>query len=147
MTALQDSFGPTIPEPYHREDFPMSLSCKLAAWIAIGSTIATAAAMASPLGGDGFVAPLSDEESWKLLPPTETARGQPLPSWSRMLAKSLPRTTAALLELDLAQRTKGPLDPKLRASMRWVAAHASHSPYGEAYAAFDARRARLDAAR
>ena len=63
------------------------------------------------------------------------------------MAGEFPRTTAAFLELDFAQRTKSPVDPKLRAAMRWVAAHANHCAYAEAYAAADARRAGLDDAR
>jgi alkylhydroperoxidase family enzyme len=114
------------------------------------AALAIAFGLATPLvatAGDGekpLLAPLSDEEAWKAMPPSESGTGKPLPSWARMLARSLPRTTAAVLQLDLAQRTKSPLDPKLRAAMRWVAAHANGSPYGEAYAAFDARRAGLD---
>ncbi len=99
---------------------------------------------ASPDVGAGRAAPLSNEDVWKRMPTTEKGGGQALPSWARSLASSLPKTTAALLELDLAQRTKSPLDPKLRAAMRWVAAHANHCAYAEAYAAFDARRAGLD---
>jgi alkylhydroperoxidase family enzyme len=64
-----------------------------------------------------------------------------------MLAGELPQTTAALLELDLAQRTKSPVRPGLRAAMRWVSARANHCAYGEAYALADARRARVDDAR
>ena len=95
---------------------------------------------------DGLTAPVSDEQAWALLPKAVAGAGRPLPTWARMTARSLPRTTAALLELDLAQRTRSPLDPKLRAAMRWVAAHANGCGYGEAYAAADARRAGLDAA-
>ena len=91
-----------------------------------------------------LTAPLSDAETWKRLPPATKGEGQPLPVWARMLAGEVPRTTAAFLQLDLAQRTRSPLDPKLRAAMRWVAAHANHSPYAEAYAVADARRAGLD---
>src|SRR5262249_52033983 len=42
---------------------------------------------------------------------------------------------------DCLQRVKSPLDPKLRAKMRWVAAHANRSPFGEAQALADLRRA------
>ena len=63
------------------------------------------------------------------------------------MAGELPRSTAAFLQLDFAQRTKSPVDPKLRAAMRWVAAHANRCAYAEAYAAADARRAGLDEAR
>jgi alkylhydroperoxidase family enzyme len=61
-----------------------------------------------------------------------------------MMAADLPRSTAALLELDFAQRMKSPVNAKLRAAMRWVAAQANHCEYAEAYAAADARRAGLD---
>jgi alkylhydroperoxidase family enzyme len=81
---------------------------------------------------------LSDEECWRKLPPAEKGGGQPLPSWARALAGTMPRTTAAFIRLDQLHRSGGPLDPKLRATMRWVAAHANSCAYSEAYAAFDA---------
>ena len=55
------------------------------------------------------------------------------------LPASLPRTTAAMLELDYLHRVKSPLDPKLRAMMRWTAARANHCAYSES------RRARAAA--
>jgi alkylhydroperoxidase family enzyme len=78
------------------------------------------------------------------MPPAEKGGGQPLPSWARALAGPMPRTAAALLQLDFAHRMRSPLDPRLRAQLRWVAAHANRCAYAEAYAAFDARRAGLD---
>ncbi len=87
---------------------------------------------------------LSVEDAWRALPPVESGSGQTLPNWARALAGPLPRTTASLLHLDLVQRTRNPIDPKLRAEMRWVAAHANHCAYSEAYALADARRAGLD---
>ncbi|HEV3263538.1 MAG TPA: carboxymuconolactone decarboxylase family protein [Gemmataceae bacterium] len=86
----------------------------------------------------------SDAEAWKCLPRADKGAGQPLPAWARVLARALPRTTAAMLELDYLQRTRSPLDPKLRARMRWVAAHANRCAYSEAYAAADLRRAGVD---
>jgi alkylhydroperoxidase family enzyme len=86
---------------------------------------------------------LSDADCWKRLP-TEKGGDQPLPSWARALAGAIPRTTASLLRVDCVHRARSPLDPKLRAAMRWVAAHANHCAYSEAYALFDARRAGLD---
>jgi len=67
--------------------------------------------------------------------------GGPLPAWARALAGALPRTTAAMLELDYLHRAKSPLDAKLRGRMRWTAAHANGCAYAEAYAAADLRRA------
>jgi alkylhydroperoxidase family enzyme len=94
--------------------------------------------------GDGFVPVPSDAEAWAKLPKAVKGGDQPLPSWARMTAGYLPRSTAAFLQLDLAQRTKSPVDPKLRAAMRWVAAHANKCSYAEAYAAADAVRAGLE---
>ncbi len=76
----------------------------------------------------------------------ERGGGWALPSWACALAGPMPRTTAALLRLDLVHRTKGPVDPKLRAAMRWVAARANRCAYAEAYAIADANRAGLDSA-
>jgi alkylhydroperoxidase family enzyme len=103
---------------------------------------AVAMARATTAAGTPF-AQLSDDDCWRKLPPAEKGGGQPLPSWARALAGSMPRTTAALLHLDYVHRTNSPLDAKLRARMRWVAAHANRCDYAEAYAAFDARHAGL----
>jgi len=90
---------------------------------------------------------LSDAEAWERLPRATKGAGQPLPSWVRMLAGELPRTTAALLQLDWAQRTQSPVPPRLRAAMRWVSARANHCAYAEAYAAADAPRDMVDDAK
>lgn len=90
---------------------------------------------------------LSDAEAWDCLPAAAKGSGQPLPSWARMLARNLPRTTAAFLQLDLAQRTQSPVAPQLRAAMRWVSAQANHCDYAKAYAASDAIRAGMEPAR
>jgi alkylhydroperoxidase family enzyme len=100
---------------------------------------AASAAQAPP-----FVAVLSDEECWSRLPEAVRGSGQPLPVWARAVAVELPRTAAAMLELDYAQRAKSPLDPALRAKMRWVIAHANRCAYSEAYALADLRRAGAD---
>ena len=86
---------------------------------------------------------LSDQECWKRLPAANGGTS-PLPSWARALAGSMPRTTAALLRVDYVHRARNPLDPKLRARMRWVAAHANRCAYAEEYAVADGRRAGLD---
>lgn len=65
---------------------------------------------------------LSNDVAWERLPPTIRGRGAALPEWARRLAGMLPLTTASLIELDDAQRTLGPIPPKLRAAMRFVAA-------------------------
>ncbi|WP_422922903.1 carboxymuconolactone decarboxylase family protein [Singulisphaera sp. PoT] len=92
----------------------------------------------------GF-SPLDNDEAWKRLP-IEKREPEPLPSWARILAGPAPRLAASLLRLDFVHRAHSPLDPKLRASMRWVTAHANHCAYSEAYALTDAKRAGLDEA-
>jgi hypothetical protein len=72
--------------------------------------------------------PLSDREGWQRLPIAKVP-DQPLPSWAKVLAGPMPRTTAAMLRLDFVHRAHSPLAPKLRAEMRWVAAHANHCAY------------------
>ncbi len=87
-----------------------------------------------------------DAEAWKLLPKAISGSGQPLPSWARAVATHLPRTAAAMLELDFAHRTKSPVDPILRAKMRWIIADANHCEYSKAYAIADLKRAGATAA-
>ena len=82
-----------------------------------------------------------DAEAWKLLPKAISGSGQPLPSWARAVATQLPRTAAAMLELDFSHRTKSPIDPILRAKMRWVIANANQCEYSKTYAVADLKRA------
>lgn len=86
-----------------------------------------------------------DDECWKRMPAATTGSGQALPSWAKAFAVQLPRTAAAMLQLDYAQRSKSPLDPILRAKMRWVIAHANRCDYSEAYALADLKRAGANA--
>ena len=101
--------------------------------------------MAILLGSSALAAPavalLTDDECWKRMPPTSSGGGGPLPNWAKAVAVHLPRTAAAMLELDLAQRTKSPLDPRLRAMMRWMIARSNRCAYSEAYALSDLKRA------
>ena len=89
---------------------------------------------------------LSNAESWKRLPATESGAGVPLPSWARALVASLPHTTAAMIELDRTYRTSDAIDPKLAAAVRLAVARAVRSEYGRAYAELDLRRACPDQA-
>src|SRR5262249_131160 len=86
---------------------------------------------------------LSHADAWRHLPRAAKGAGQPLPSWARALAATLPRTASVLLELDYLQRTHASLDRALRGKIRWVAAHANRCSYAEAMAAADLRRAGL----
>ena len=83
--------------------------------------------------------PLSNAEAWKHLPHEDPL----LPAWARILAGSLPRTTAAMLELDYVHREKNPLGPVLAGKLRWVAADANGCDYAKRYAEADLRRAGL----
>ena len=89
---------------------------------------------------------LSDEECWRILPATEKGGGQALPSWARAMASAMPRTTAAMLQLDFSHRARNPLGPLLRGKMRWVAGQANRCEYSMAYAESDLRRAGLEEA-
>jgi alkylhydroperoxidase family enzyme len=108
------------------------------AWMLLAAVVCRAAD--GPAANPRFPL-LSDEQAWKRLPSAEEGSGQPLPAWARALADALPRTTAAMLELDYLHRTHNPLEPALRGKMRWVAAHANRCAYTEALAAADLRRA------
>jgi alkylhydroperoxidase family enzyme len=86
-----------------------------------------------------------DAEAWSLLPATVEGGRPPLPNWAKALARPLPRTTAAMLDLDRLHRTRNPLGPQLRGLMRWVAADTNDCAYARAYAEADLRRAGVDA--
>ena len=85
----------------------------------------------------------SQAAAWRHLPSAAKGARQPLPSWARVLAPTLPRTTSVLLELDYLQRTHSSIDRALRGKIRWVIAHANRCSYTEAMAAADLRRAGL----
>ena len=91
-----------------------------------------------------FVNVLSNEEAWAKLPALAEGTKQPLPIWARAIAVQMPRTAAAMLELDAAHRLYSPLKPSLRAKFRWVVAQSNRCKYTEAYALADLRRAGVD---
>jgi alkylhydroperoxidase family enzyme len=78
-----------------------------------------------------------DAEVWKALP----RQDPPLPGWARSLVRPLPRTTAAMLDLDHTQRALNPLGPALAAKVRWAAFDALGNEYGKKVAEADLRRA------
>lgn len=82
-------------------------------------------------------APLSSGDAWRMMPREEP----PLPAWARILAGSLPRTTAHMLNLDHLHRTKNPLGPELRGKLRWVVADTNRCDYARRYAEADLLRA------
>ncbi len=89
----------------------------------------------------GRVPRLDNDEAWRLLPRVESGGGGALPNWARALARTLPRTTAAMLDLDRLQRTRSSLGAVLRGKMRWIAANSNQCAYSMAYAEADLRRA------
>jgi len=94
-------------------------------------------ARSAPLGA---VSLLADEECWRIMPAVVRGAGQALPNWAKAVANHLPRTAAAMLELDFVHRTRSPLDPVLRAKLRWMIAHANRCSYSKAYALADLER-------
>jgi alkylhydroperoxidase family enzyme len=90
------------------------------------------------VGEPRFVA-LSDAEAWARLPDRTSGERGPLPVWARVLASTLPRTAAAMLELDYLHRTGTRLPPDVRGLIRWAAARAGRCTYGETYALADLR--------
>jgi len=103
------------------------------------------AGFASPLTAQDAVAEparfsqLTHDEAWQLLPPQQPA----LPSWALTLMRPLPRTTAAMLELDYLHRAQNPLGPALAAQLRWAVADAMQCDYGRRYAEADLKWAGL----
>jgi alkylhydroperoxidase family enzyme len=89
---------------------------------------------------------LDNATAWKHLPIAEKGMGAQLPAWARATAEVLPRTTAAMLELDFLHRAASPLPPRLRGMMRWSAAHANRCAFTEAQALADLRRAGVETA-
>ena len=83
----------------------------------------------------------ADKDAWAKLPKATVGAGAPLPNWAKAVVGHLPRTAAAMLELDAAHRTKSLLDPALRAKMRWAVAKANRCEYAQATALADLKRA------
>lgn len=82
---------------------------------------------------------LSHDAAWTRLP----RQSPKLPNWARTLAESLPRTTAAMIELDHVHRAKNPLGPVVAGKLHWWAADALGCDYLKEYAEADLRRAGL----
>lgn len=104
---------------------------------------APAAAQAEPLTRLRCRLPaLDDAAAWQRLPKVEEeVTDRRLPVWAKVLAGPLPRTTAAMLELDHIYRTSDAFEPRLRMTMRWVAARANRCSYSQRYAEADLLRA------
>ncbi len=86
---------------------------------------------------------LSDEACWNKLPPVVSGTRGVLPNWAKAVARDLPNTTAALLQLDFAQRTQSPLNPILRAKLRYRIACENRCDYAQVTALDDLKRSGL----
>jgi alkylhydroperoxidase family enzyme len=82
---------------------------------------------------------LANDEAWQRLPRAEPQ----LPAWARVLARPLPQTAGAMLELDYLHRSANPLGPVTAAKLRWATADSLGCDYGRRYAEADLRRAGL----
>jgi len=129
MNQVASKFADGLAE---RRQVKSSQACLLA------TALLPAAALAWPAA---HLPALTDAQAWKKLPAVLEGSGQQLPAWIRALADSLPKTAAAMIDLDHAQRAENPLSPQLRAKLRWIAAHANRCPYAMAYARADFVRA------
>lgn len=118
-------------------------------WMVLGSLVFSLL-KALPISAEpslrqtGYFPAIDNREAWEKLPRAEKGEGEPLPTWARTMVRALPATTAAMLELDYLHRVENPLDARVRAKMRWTAAHANRCPYSEACALDDLKRAGLD---
>lgn len=81
--------------------------------------------------------PLGPGRAWRMLPEKKAG----LPSWALLLVRSMPRTTAAMLELDNLHRAKNPLGTVMAAKLRWLAADEIKCDYARQTAAADLKRA------
>ena len=76
----------------------------------------------------------SNAAAWEYLPEATEGQGELLPSWARILARSLPRTVAAMLELDRDSTYGEYARSSITRKIRWVAARANGCAYSETYA-------------
>lgn len=111
--------------------------------IGVGATLAASDGRVAVAGP---VKLLDDDACWKRMPRADRGAGQPLPNWAKAVAVHLPRTAAAMLELDRAHRMQSPLDAQLRAKMRYIVARANRCEYSQTYALADLRRCGGDGA-
>lgn len=84
----------------------------------------------------------SQESAWKALPKADVGNGTPLQTWVRILAPTLPHTTAALIELENLYRNEpSSLEDRIRICVaRYAVASFHHSEYGKAVALSDLKR-------
>lgn len=97
---------------------------------------------------------LEQQAAWDALPKADTGSGTKLPTWARMLARTLPHTTAASIELEYLYRTEplmiapsrkggtpNPIDGTRLASIaRYAVASYHESAYGTELAISDLKR-------
>lgn len=109
-------------------------------WCAIMVLQACLSSVAASAESQPRLPALPNDEAWHRLPDAP-AMAQPLPTWARALAKSMPVTTARMLEVDALHRTGDRLDARLRGLVRWAAADANKCGYSKSVALADLKRA------
>ena len=82
---------------------------------------------------------LDNESAWQRLDAAQPA----LPMWARALVRTVPRTTAAMLDLDYLHRAENPVGAVLAGKLRWQVADALGCRYFRSMSASDLRRAGL----
>lgn len=97
--------------------------------------------LAKPASAGGPFPLIDDAGAWRRLPLAGRDVGKPLPEWAAALAGPLPRTAAALLELDRLHRAQSPLGLALAARVRLAAARENKCAWTEAVARADLGRA------
>jgi alkylhydroperoxidase family enzyme len=79
---------------------------------------------------------VDNEDALKRLPREK----EELPAWALAMIDSMPRTTAAMLDLDYLQRAKSPVGEALSAKIRWTVGDALDCRYAKKTAVGDLRR-------
>lgn len=80
---------------------------------------------------------LDHDQAWQKLAPAQPT----LPMWARALVRTIPRTTAAMLDLDYLHRAENPAGVVLAGKLRWQVADALGCDYFRSMTAADLRRA------
>lgn len=80
---------------------------------------------------------LDNAQAWQRFDAAQPA----LPMWARSLVRTVPRTTAAMLDLDYLHRAENPAGVVLAGKLRWQVADALGCRYFRSMSAADLRRA------
>lgn len=115
--------------------FILSMACPQIAFSSDTNRDEAIAAATNPC-----VAIPANQVAWSNLSKTNPLLDGTLPNWAKVMSKTLPATTAAMLELDYGFRSVDREQLKLFSLARLAVSQTNHSNYGMAYAAFDLMR-------